>query len=124
MENFDNLLEIARRKSAFDQNNTWYSGSETYLSGLRAEIDEVVEEIPKNRTCYLEDELGDLLWNYLNTALALERETSITVESVLKRAFHKYQARVSGIESGISWHEVKLKQKQDLAQEYVSKTHK
>jgi hypothetical protein len=41
----------------------------------------------------------------------------------LKRAFHKYQARVSGIESGVSWREVKLKQKKELAQEYASKTH-
>lgn len=90
MGNFEKLLEIARRKSAFDQTNTWYSGSETYLSELRAEIDEVVEEIPKNRTCYLEDELGDVLWDYLNTVLALEKESGITVESVLIRAFHKY----------------------------------
>ncbi len=122
MENFGKLLEIARRKSAFDQGNTWYAGPQTYLSAMRKEIDEVVEEIPKHRVCFLEDELSDVLWDYLNAVLALEKEAGIGLESVLRRACGKYQARVSGIESGASWQQIKRAQKQALAKEQASGT--
>ncbi|ESP92578.1 putative pyrophosphatase [Pseudoalteromonas luteoviolacea 2ta16] len=117
MQDFEKVLEVAKRKSVFDQTNSWYSGSSTYLSSLKDEITEVTEEIPKNRTCYLEDELGDVLWNYLNILLSLEKESGIDVNSVLKRAYVKYEQRVSAIEAGGSWAEVKEAQKQILARE-------
>lgn len=34
----------------------------------------MVEEIPKDRLCYLEDELGDVLWDYLGIVLSLGKE--------------------------------------------------
>ena len=122
MKEFDKLLEIAKRKSEFDKNNTWYSGSETYLSEIKKEIDEVVEEIPNNRICYLEDELADVLWDYLNAVLSLEKEIGVDAKSIIKRACEKYEDRVSAIENGVSWDSVKRKQKQKLQQEYSSTT--
>ncbi|WP_114140700.1 MazG nucleotide pyrophosphohydrolase domain-containing protein, partial [Vibrio cholerae] len=101
-------------------NNSWYLGSSTYLAEIKQEVDEVVEEIPKNRLCYLEDELGDVLWDYLNTILSLEKEAGVKIESVVQRACRKYEERVSAIENGISWDEVKLKQKKELEQEQSS----
>lgn len=120
MENFGKLLEIVRRKAVYDRNNPWYSGPESYLLGLKDEVDEVIEEIPRNRACYLEDELGDLLWNCLNTVFALEKECGVTLESVLERASLKFEARLSGIEAGRSWQEIKLEQQQALAREHAS----
>ena len=122
MKEFDELLAIAKRKTNFDENHTWSNGSKTYLTAIKSEVDEVLEEIPKSRQCYLEDELSDILWNYLNVLTNLEKETGIEPKAVLIRACHKYEERVSGIESGIKWVEVKEKQKIALAIEHSSKS--
>lgn len=119
MQELEKLFAVAKRKFEFDQTNDWYSGAETYLSCLQEEIDEVRTEIPKNRPCFLEDELGDIVWNYLNIVLALEEKSGITIESVLKRAASKYDERVTAIESGGRWQDVKQQQKLALAEELV-----
>ncbi|PWJ43006.1 MazG nucleotide pyrophosphohydrolase domain-containing protein [Sediminitomix flava] len=117
MEQFEKLLHIAQRKSIIDQNSDWSNGSSTYLEEIKKEVEEVLEEIPKNRDCYLEDELGDILWDYMNILLAMEKERGIKLTAVLERACKKYEERILGIESGKSWAEVKEKQKIDLAEE-------
>ncbi|MDG3086470.1 MazG nucleotide pyrophosphohydrolase domain-containing protein [Vibrio hannami] len=122
MKDFEKLIEIARRKSLFDEGNDWSNGSETYLSEIKKEVDEVVEEVPKSRVCYLEDELGDVLWDYLNAVIALEKEQGVQLSSVLKRASQKYDERVSGIESGESWKDVKTRQKVRLEEEQKLKS--
>ncbi|MFM2484340.1 MazG nucleotide pyrophosphohydrolase domain-containing protein [Celerinatantimonas yamalensis] len=116
MKHIDKLIEIAKRKSEFDKNNSWYQGSSTYLAEIKEEVDEVVEELPKDRLCYLEDELGDVLWDYLNAVLSLEKEKGVKLESIIQRACRKYEERVSAIENGISWADIKQKQKNDLEQ--------
>ena len=117
MEKFEQLLSIAKRKSKFDQGSRWSDGSSTYLAEIVNEVNEVVEELPKKRLCYLEDELGDILWDYLNILCALEKEAGVNVQSVLNRACNKYEERVSGIESGKLWKDVKKKQKIALENE-------
>ncbi|EJZ8377883.1 nucleotide pyrophosphohydrolase [Vibrio parahaemolyticus] len=118
MKKFDELYAIATRKSQYDQTNTWFKGVETYLEAIGKEVDEVREEIREDRLCHLEYELGDVLWNYLNVLKALEREKGIDPEKVLERACTKYEQRVSAIESGRSWDEVKQQQKQALNAEH------
>lgn len=122
MKEFNTLLEIAKRKANFDQNNPWSNGSETYLVEIKNEVDEVIEEIPKARRCYLEDELGDVLWDYLNILTALEKEIGLDAQAVLQRACYKYEERLSGIESGEKWSDIKEKQKIALAVEHGSNT--
>ncbi|GLR04964.1 nucleotide pyrophosphohydrolase [Vibrio hyugaensis] len=100
MDSFKALFEVAQRKAEYDKNNTWYQGSNTYFEALYQELEEVSEEKAKGRACYLEDELGDVLWNYLNLLIALEKEEGINAKSVLNRAVEKYQARVTAIENG------------------------
>lgn len=114
---FEQLLSIARRTSVIDTTSDWFNGSQTYLNEMRTELDEVLEEIPLNRRCYLEQELGDLLWDYLNLLLAFESETEIQLESVLERACIKFEQRVSGLENGISWSDIKARQKASLTEE-------
>ncbi len=118
MKEFDELLSIAKRKSEFDLTNTWFKGVETYLVAIGKEVEEVREEIAEDRLCHLEDELGDVLWNYLNVLKALEREKGIDPKKVLGRACSKYEERVSAIESGRSWEAVKKAQKHALQQEH------
>ena len=120
MKEFDELLSIATRKSEFDLTNTWFKGVETYLVAIGKEVEEVREEIAEDRLCYLEDELGDVLWNYLNVLKALEREKGIDPKKVLERACKKYEQRVSAIESGTSWEAVKFEQKQALSVELAT----
>jgi len=111
------LLDIARRKSKLDENNNWSNGPTTYLSEIKGEVDEVIEELPKNRVCFLEDELGDVLWDYCNILVALEKESGVDTTSVLNRACKKYEERISGIENGERWSDIKLRQKAVLEQE-------
>ncbi|WP_372379098.1 MazG nucleotide pyrophosphohydrolase domain-containing protein [Vibrio natriegens] len=122
MKEFDELLSIATRKSEFDLTNTWFKGVETYLVAIGKEVEEVREEIAEDRLCYLEDELGDVLWNYLNVLKTLEREKGIDPKKVLDRACKKYEQRVSAIESGSSWEDVKLKQKEALSIELAEQS--
>lgn len=117
MNSFNTLINIARRKNHFDQTNPWSNGSSTYIEEIQKEIQEVAEEIALDRQPYLEDELADVLWDYLNLVLALEKEKGIKLEDVLERATRKYEERVSGVESGILWKETKEKQKAALEQE-------
>ena len=120
MDEFKQLLNLAIRKSKFDQHHDWSNGAQTYLTEMKLEIDEVIEEIPKLRDCYLEEELGDVLWDYLNVLVALKQERGIDLQSVLARACRKYDERVSGIESGERWHDIKQRQKQILKAEQDS----
>lgn len=121
MDKFTALFEIAQRKSNYDENNTWYQGSVTYFEAIYLELEEVRDEEVKGRTCFLEDELGDVLWNYLNLLMALEKEQGIDARSVIERAVEKYQARVTAIENGKGWAEVKAEQKSKLKNEFDSK---
>ena len=117
MKEFDDLLAIAKRKLDFDQNNLFSNGSTTYLAEMKKEIDEVLEEISQSRNCYLEEELGDVLWDYLNVLVAMEKETGINPQAILARACKKYDERVSGIEVGEFWENIKERQKLRLAAE-------
>lgn len=120
MQDFEKLIKIVKRKSALDQGSTWSNGSSTYLEEIKKEVDEVIEEMPKQRDCYLEDELADVLWDYLNVLQAIEQERGISIDSVLERACHKYEARISGLESGKTWAEIKQNQKLVLAEEQAA----
>jgi len=117
---FDELLAVVRRKNLIDKTIEWSGGSSTYLNELKNEIIEVEEELPLNRTCYLEDELADVLWDYLNVLKCLEEEKGISTCSVFKRAYLKYNERITAIENNISWEDIKSTQKNKLSMEYES----
>ncbi len=117
MHPFDQLTAIVKRKNKLDKAKQPQALSHTYLHEIKAEVDEVIEEIPNNRLCYLEDELADVLWDYLNAVSLLEKEQGVDLNSVLTRACKKYDQRISAIEQGISWDDIKKAQKMQLAKE-------
>ena len=117
MKHFETLLLIARRKAVIDDDSKWSEGAGTYLSEMKNEIAEVCAELSSGRQCYLEDELGDVLWDYLNVMAALEKSHGISVEKVLQRACIKYDERISGIENGELWKNIKARQKLALERE-------
>ncbi len=94
------------RKTRLDPEHGWTEGSPTYL-----------EELHLKRLCCLGDELAGVLWDYLNTVSALEREQGISAEPVFRRGVFKYRERVEGIVSGKSRAEIKAMQKARLAEE-------
>jgi NTP pyrophosphatase (non-canonical NTP hydrolase) len=104
---FERLLAVAQRKNKFDQSNTWSNGSKTYLAEIRKELVEVEDEIETNNKPELEEELGDVLWDYLNLLLSLDEENKISINSVLSKAINKFDERISAIENGQSWSEIK-----------------
>jgi len=117
MKEIAELLNIVKEKQVIDQSGTWSNGSSTYFDALKKELDEVQEEINKGTRAHLEDELGDILWGYLNVLVNLEHEGKITVTEVFRRSLTKYSERVDGIKAGKSWKDIKIKQKAELQAE-------
>ncbi|MGI9280994.1 MAG: MazG nucleotide pyrophosphohydrolase domain-containing protein [Endozoicomonas sp.] len=66
------LIEVARTKNQYDESNSWFQDSQTCFKEIHLELKEVSEELASGRTCHLEDELGDVLWDYLNFLLSLD----------------------------------------------------
>lgn len=93
--------------------------SEEFLTGLKDEIKEVEEELRKNRRLHLEDELGDILWDYLHLIHSLEDEERISVENVISRCEKKYGERVKAKDEPGAWTKIKEKQKKELEQSRI-----
>ena len=117
LEDIAALIDIARSKAHIDKQANWSSGSITYLEEIEKEIAEVHEELGRERWNHLEDELGDVLWDYINLLINLEEEGRIDFIRVFSRAVRKYRERIDGISGGSSWKEVKERQKIRLRDE-------
>jgi NTP pyrophosphatase (non-canonical NTP hydrolase) len=113
------LFNLAKRKLSIKAHQEWSQGSKTFLEEIQKEVHEVAQEVGANRPCHLEDELADVLWDYVNLVLSLEEEESISFSSILDRAVKKYCARIEAMEAGISWSEIKGKQKLELEDEEI-----
>ena len=120
-EHIVGLLEIVKAKHQAGQNYNWSNDSNTFLNEIKSEVREVEEEMEAGRSCFLEDELGDVLWDYLNLLQSLENEKQIKLERVFERSFEKYSERWNAIQSGTSWNEIKITQKEKLRAEYESR---
>lgn len=116
------LQKIAALKSQRDIKGTWFQGSSTYLDALIEEVAEVKAELYSDRQCFLEDELGDLLWDFVCLIEHLELEGKINKDRVFQRSVNKYAERVTNRSPGDSWDSVKLRQKLALQKEYDSES--
>lgn len=108
------LIKLSQKKLEIDKQNTWSDGSQTYVEAIKNEIKEAEDEIDNANKILLEDELADILWDYLNILQNLEDENKIDVNSVFERAEQKYSERIEAIENDVSWSEIKAKQKEEL----------
>jgi len=99
MNAFHKLNDLSEKRieyflSKWDE-MTWYQGSKTYWEYLEKEIQEAKNEINTNKV-YLEDELWDVLWDYLCLLNSLKKEWKIdSIEKVLQRALTKYSWRIN-----------------------------
>ena len=95
-----------------------WTESESYLDAMHDEIEEVRDELKTDNKVYLEDELWDILWAYLNLLYCLEQEWKADTIKVLERALKKYKQRADWLDQWISWDEIKVWQKQELKKEH------
>lgn len=115
--NLNDIIQLIHDKAVIDQNENWCQGSSTYFAEIRKELDEAETELGENKKCYLEDELGDVLWDYLNLLKNLELEDKIELEKVFERCTKKYSERLRGRKNGKSWNDIKKGQKKELLEE-------
>lgn len=127
LEEFIKLSEKNQEKNIFIQKIK----SEDYFKYLPWEIEEVKAEFRENNSVYLEDELADVLWVYLNLLNKLELDKMITSrEKVIKRWLKKFWERIANLdqtsldERKKYWSEIKKKQKQELTEEHNNKYNK
>jgi NTP pyrophosphatase (non-canonical NTP hydrolase) len=91
---------IARSKARIQKfieksDDNRYKGSSTYFEQIREEIDEVQAEDREHNRVYLEDELGDVFWDYMMLCHALESEGKISsVDKVFERCYKKFSERI------------------------------
>jgi NTP pyrophosphatase (non-canonical NTP hydrolase) len=77
------------------ERNDW----KKYCDGLKDECEEVIVEVKDHNAVYLEDELGDIFWDYMNMLYCLERDGNIdSMESVFARSLKKYSQRIDAID--------------------------
>ena len=93
----------------------------TYAEWIIDELKEAEDEMRENNSVYLEDELWDIFWDYLNMLYCLEKKWYITKENVFKRCEKKFLERTDALRNEISWNDIKKKQKKELLEEHNTK---
>ncbi len=108
------LYQLAIEKTAIDKSP--YDARE-YFEGIQDEIREVGEQFHASNAVLLEDEVGDILWDYFCMVAHLEREGLIrSSEHVFMHAREKYGERFEGVGLGTEgvWDAIKKRQKERL----------
>jgi NTP pyrophosphatase (non-canonical NTP hydrolase) len=105
---------------------TKYLDIDFSINELLLEVEEVKAEIKPNNIPYLEDELGDILWDWLLLVSNLKRLGLVTNhQNIINRAIKKYKERVlpfkGDMSDSIIWKEVKKRQKEELKRELDAK---
>jgi len=113
----EKLFSLVQEKYEIDKKGEWSKGSETFFEEIYKELEEVKEEMDAGKQAFLEDELGDVLWDYLHLLYNLDQERKIKFENVFSRSLKKYTERVKGIQEKTSWQDIKKLQKARLEQE-------
>ncbi|MCA9486842.1 nucleotide pyrophosphohydrolase [Candidatus Woesearchaeota archaeon] len=112
------IFNLVKEKEKLDKVSSW-GNTETYLKGLKLELEEVEIEFANKKRAYLEDELGDVFWTFCNLLSNLEKEKLIEKENVFSRCVKKFEERLNGLKQGVEWEETKKDQKKKLAREQI-----
>ena len=99
----------------------FYHGSDTFVKWIESEMQEMKDELKTGNQVFLEDELGDIFWDYICLLENLEAEWKIQKTRVFDRCYEKFSERLNpdGSNNG-DWYEVKKKQKEKLKREQQS----
>jgi len=120
----EKLIELADVKNRIDikRGEEKYFDNEWMINELLSEIEEVKDEIKPNNQPFLEDELGDILWDWLILVEKLKAKGLVNShEAIIKRVVKKYSERIESLVGDSTdtkrWQEVKEKQKKALKKE-------
>lgn len=118
------LLILSENRILFlreNGDNWFYKWSQTFYDGILDEMEEVRFEIQSWKKVFLEDELGDVFWDYICLIENLDVEGKISKEKVFERCWSKFSERlnIDGSNNG-NWQEIKQKQKDQLKKEQDS----
>ena len=98
---------------------------DVYKKWLVWEIEEAFDEIKKDNSVYLEDELWDIFWTYITLLQWLKKRWYITsVEKVFDRSYNKFNWRLDYViknDYPNSWKEIKDIQKIERKKEHNEK---
>lgn len=125
-DSLQKILDLTKKRiDYFYDGNTdddWYRWSEKYFEDIIAETEEASEENCKNNHVFLEDELGDIFWNFCCLLSSLEREGKISERNaVFRRAYAKFSQRIGEDgRGGHNWDGVKEEQKIGRKMEHES----
>lgn len=115
---------IQKRINYFSKNKLdFFKWNETFFEEILKEIKEAKDEVKENNSVYLEDELWDILWDYLCIIEALKVEWKIeSFEKVLERCYKKFSERINEETwESRDWKEIKKIQKEELKKEHFKK---
>lgn len=114
--------DIKKTDSKFKYFFEWYK---TYNKAIFEEMEEVQDEVKKENSVYLEDELWDVFWCYCCFLQSLEKEWYITsVEKVFERSYNKFNWRINHMKKNpyqLAWKEIKDIQKKERKKEHEEK---
>jgi NTP pyrophosphatase (non-canonical NTP hydrolase) len=126
LQSIKKLLEIGK---PFFKRDSWLGSddiSDIYFDGIFDEVQEARDEFKKDNVVKLEDELGDIFWNYIMLLQTLERKGYIrSIENVFTHAEEKFIERLGFIyldkkvNSSVYWDTVKKKQKKRIEEEHA-----
>lgn len=99
MNHLEYILALSKKRINYFHDNenvkNWYRGSETYFEGILTETQEAKQENVEKNHIYLEDELGDIFWNFCCLLQSLKRENKISDASeVFRRCAEKFSERI------------------------------
>lgn len=127
---FKKIVNLSEsRIKEFEENKGMHGGfyrwHKTYIEWVECELKEACDEIRKNNSVYLEDELWDVFWDYICLLNSLKEEGYIeSVENVFKRCDKKFGERIPFVRENKNewaWWEIKKIQKQELKEEHNNK---
>jgi NTP pyrophosphatase (non-canonical NTP hydrolase) len=120
------LANIATKYNLHAVNEAEWNDRKKYTNGLIDEVKEVEQEVKDSNAVYLEDELGDILWDYMNLLHVLHQDGKIdSIESVFQRSLKKYGQRIDAIDIDgnidlkvSNWDIIKKQQKNENKEEH------
>lgn len=96
MKQFLELLDLNWRKCPWIREQTM----EFMLGEMREEIEEVEAELARGNRKKLEEELGDIAWDYFNLLMLAEKKKGVKMSNVFSRMMKKVKHRKPYLFSG------------------------
>lgn len=96
---FSTYMQLIQDKYTYQTiHDPAYNQPDIYMQGMIDEVTEVQDELKSDNHIYLEDELGDMLWDYMNLLYTCQQDGKIrSRQDVFQRSMAKYSERVTDI---------------------------